>query len=194
MKNVLVHAVLLGVMTAGCISVPGCGSGQELTETVYTTAPAYLDEDRWADINITPYCMGSSRLHRLIVKTIDMKRGQEAYNLIKADDPEAQAPPDGYEYIVAEVHALLTAFPLQTPSRWFDEHILHLTSMEFNCFAENGEAYARAAVKAPQPEFNVYLEDGQEGKGFVVFTVLASDVKPRMLFSYENINFWFALY
>lgn len=137
----------------------------------------------------------SHELYDAKITLLETVRGEQAWKLITAVEASAEAPKDGWEYVIARVR-----FEYEARSRPGD--CAHkLKEQEFVAFSPDGRAYPATLVPPPKPRLNGTVQSGDSLEGWVAFSVPRVDASVLMSFSTKEGgglvhggNAWFRLY
>ena len=137
----------------------------------------------------------SHELYDARITLLEAVRGEQAWELIKAAEATAEAPKDGWDYLLAHVK-----FDYAARGRPGDcAH--NLKEQEFVSTAPDGQPYAATSVPPPKPRLNGTMHSGDSLEGWVVFSVPRADGLVLMSFGTKEGggfvhggNTWFKLY
>ena len=137
------------------------------TEPQATTTPA--DDGSGRDSPVPFGNVGQTRGWQ--VQVLDVVRGDDALEQLEEADPEIEPPPEGYEYVLANMRVLYTGsvpLPIPVNAEWFR------STGEFRIKHPRPDD-----VDAPDPALDATISSGDEASGWVV--LLAREDEPNLL-------------
>lgn len=124
------------------------------------------------------------------VTLLEVKRGKNAWEVIKEANQFNEAAPSGFEYILVKVQFKY----LKTPS---EERSYMVSPMDFTAVSSEGKDYGFTSIVEPEPELEANLYEGASHTGWITFQVAEDDEEPLMVFGrkYNGTGgIWFKLY
>ena len=112
---------------------------------------------------------------------VAVKRGEEAWNDIKAANSKNEAPPEGMEYLLVKIHA---------KSTYNDRDAHDISRCDFSITGDKLIKYpcSMSSVVAPEPQLDANLFNGEETEGWAGYLV-AQDEGNLILVVNESMNF-----
>jgi hypothetical protein len=111
------------------------------------------------------------------ISVLQVLRGKEAMDRIKATNPSSQSPKAGYEYIIARVAFQMNAI-LAPGNKTFEL----ARKMQFVALTADGSEQDPPSVSAPSPDLHRVVRSGESAEGWIVLLVEAANTKPVMFF------------
>ena len=111
------------------------------------------------------------------IAVLQVLRGKEALDRIKAANPSGQPPKAGFDYVVARVAFQMTAI-LAPGNKTFEL----ARKMQFVALTEDGNEQEPPPVTPPSPELHRTVRSGEPAEGWIVLLVEQSNKKPVMFF------------
>jgi len=113
------------------------------------------------------------------IQILDTTRGEEAWNLIKAENSFNDPPHEGMEYILVMIKATST----------HEENEEHsISSWDFKLTGSNLVAYDSASVLAPSPELDAEVFPGGEAEGWIVFEIRQEE--DQLIIILDELSNW----
>lgn len=125
----------------------------------------------------------------MTMKTLEIIRGDKAWNMIYSANKFNKAPKNNYEYMLVKFY-----FKLNYMEK---EGMYDLSPYHFDLISNGGKKYKLAGGVLPEPEFDSDLFEGGEHEGWVAFQVKKDDVKPIIAYKLNNdgtCGIWFEGY
>jgi hypothetical protein len=113
------------------------------------------------------------------VEVLDVVRGDEAWSRIQSANQFNEPPPEGMEYLLAQV---------RVTSTYGDEQTHHIGGSDFMVTGERNVCYSPASVASPQQELDAELASGGRATGWLPFLISAGE-SDVMLVLDERANF-----
>lgn len=132
--------------------------------------PAKLNEP--VEMNIDTY----SGRGTLSITLIDVIFGEDAWNLILAENQFNEAPTEGKQYILAKFAVTF----LQDISG--EDKPLEVDKYYFDYSTSDYSVEANPSVVIPKPEFDLKLFEGASGEGYVAFLTSSDEASPMAVF------------
>jgi hypothetical protein len=115
---------------------------------------------------------GSMEPYHANIAVLQVLRGKEAFDRIKAANPSSQPPPPGFDYVVQ-----MNAF-LAPGNKTFEL----ARKMQFVALTADGNEQEPPLVSPPSPELHRTVRSGEPAEGWIVLLVEQSNKKPVMFF------------
>ena len=120
---------------------------------------------------------GSMEPYDMNITVLQVVRGNDAWERLKAASAANNPAKAGFEYIVA--HVSIEMKPRVAPAnKTFDLG----RPMQFIALSEDGREYETPSVTPPKPELSRPLHANESADGWVVFLVAQKESKPVMIF------------
>jgi hypothetical protein len=120
---------------------------------------------------------GSMEPYDAKIAVLEILRGKEALDRLKATNPASQPPPAGYDYVVARIAFQMNAI-LAPGNKTFEL----ARKMQFVALTTDGNEQEPPAVSPPSPELHRTVRSGEAAEGWIVLLVEAVNKKPVMFF------------
>lgn len=112
------------------------------------------------------------------VEITEIVREEEAWKAIKSANQFNQPAPEGYEYLLLNLHVIST---------YEDDEIHWITSDDFDVTGSYQAIYSRAYAEAPEPVFDGEVSAGGEVSGWAAY-MIRDDETDLMLIVDELVN------
>jgi hypothetical protein len=123
-----------------------------------------------------------------VVTVLEIVRGEQAWDLVKAASPSNKRADVGMEYIAARIRFVFGA-------KGTSEDLSYgIRDEQFASVSESGRQYERPAIILPKPELSGRLYPGDSLEGWLVLLVSVNDKKPLMSFGNNYNKVWLKLY
>jgi len=128
------------------------------------------------------------------IVVLEVVRGEEAWDLIKAASSSNKPADAGFEYVLARIRIEYYARTL--PGSCGHE----LEAEQFAAYSTDGKKYVSATVVPPTPELSGTLFSGDTREGWLAFQVPEDDRTPLLAFkpwtsqAISAVSLWFQLY
>ncbi|MBN2336929.1 MAG: hypothetical protein JXP48_00195 [Acidobacteria bacterium] len=119
-----------------------------------------------------------SNIYDIAITVVEIVRGREALERLRAADPDNPAPRAGMEYILARVRFELKGRAVSDTLTF----TLGEAPLEWVALSEDLTEYERVPVKVPAPPMAGIVKPGGSVEGWVAFAVEEKDPKPVMVF------------
>lgn len=120
---------------------------------------------------------GSMEPYNAMITVLQVVRGKEAWDLIKAANASNQSPPAGFEYLLARIAFEMKAF-LKPGNKTFE-----LARMkQFVVLTADGDEQDPPSVIPPEPKLHRMVRADEPAEGWIVFLVEEENSKPVMFF------------
>jgi len=120
---------------------------------------------------------GSMEPYDAKIAVLQVLRGKEALDRIKAANPSSQPPKAGFDYVVARVAFQMNAI-LAPGNKTFEL----ARKMQFVALTVDGNEQEPSSVTPPSPELHRTVRSGEPAEGWIVLLVEQSNKKPVMFF------------
>ena len=120
---------------------------------------------------------GSMEPYDAKIAVLQVLRGKEALDRIKAANPSAQPPKAGFDYVAARVAFQMNAI-LAPGNKTFEL----ARKMQFVALTINGDEQEAAPAAPPSPELHRTVKSGEAAEGWSVLLVEQANKKPVMFF------------
>jgi hypothetical protein len=120
---------------------------------------------------------GSMEPYDAKIAVLQVLRGKEALDRIKAANPSAQPPKAGYDYVSARVAFQMNAI-LAPGNKTFEL----ARKMQFVALTLDGNEQDAAPAPPPSPELHRSVKSGEAAEGWIVLLVEQGNKKPVMFF------------
>ncbi len=120
---------------------------------------------------------GSMEPYEAKIAVLQVVRGREAWERIKAVSSANQPPPPGFEYLLARVAFEMKAI-LAPGNKTFEL----ARPKQFVALSADGNELDPPSVIVPKPELHRTVRAGEAADGWIVLTVEQKDSKPVMFF------------
>jgi hypothetical protein len=120
---------------------------------------------------------GSMEPYDAKIAVLQVLRGKEALERIKAANASSQAPEAGFEYVIARIAFEMTA--ILAPG---DKTFELARKMQFVALTADGNELDPPPVSPPKPELHRMVRAGEPVEGWIVLQVEQSNRKPVMFF------------
>jgi hypothetical protein len=120
---------------------------------------------------------GSMEPYDAKIAVLQVLRGKEALDRIKAANPSSQPPKAGFDYVVARVAFQMNAI-LAPGNKTFEL----ARKMQFVALTADGNEQEPPSVTPPSPELHRTVRSGEPAEGWIVLLVEQSNKKPVMFF------------
>jgi hypothetical protein len=120
---------------------------------------------------------GSMEPYDAKIAVLQVLRGKEALDRIKAANPSSQPPKAGFDYVVARVAFQMNAI-LAPGNKTFEL----ARKMQFVALTADGNEQDPPLVTPPSPELHRTVRSGEPAEGWIVLLVEQSNKKPVMFF------------
>jgi len=120
---------------------------------------------------------GSMEPYDARIAVLQVLRGKEAFERIKAANPSSQPPKAGFEYALARVAFQMNAI-LAPGNKTFEL----ARKMQFVALTAEGNEQDPPAVNPPSPDLHRTVRSGEPAEGWMVLLVEQSNRKPVMFF------------
>ncbi len=120
---------------------------------------------------------GSMEPYDAKISVLQVLRGKEALDRIKAADPSIQTPKAGFDYVVARVAFQMNAI-LAPGNKTFEL----ARKMQFIALTADGNEQEPPSVATPSPELHRKVRSGESAEGWIVLLIEQSNQKPVMFF------------
>ena len=120
---------------------------------------------------------GSMEPYDAKIAVLQVLRGKEALDRIRAANPSSQPPKAGFDYVVARVAFQMNAI-LAPGNKTFEL----ARKMQFITLTVDGNEQEPPAVTPPLPELHRTVRSGEAAEGWIVLMVEQSNKKPVMFF------------
>ncbi|HSW38216.1 MAG TPA: hypothetical protein VLL97_01840 [Acidobacteriota bacterium] len=119
-----------------------------------------------------------SNIYDIAVTVLEIARGSEAMNRLRAENAKSPAPAEGSEYILARIRFELNGRALNHKLTFE----LGDAPLQWVALSEQLIEYPQVAVAAPAPRLAGTVHPGRSVEGWVAFAVNRKDTKPVMVF------------
>jgi hypothetical protein len=123
------------------------------------------------------------------ITLLEVVRGKQAWELVKAANPLNKPPAPGFEYIVARIK-----FEFGEKGAIGNQKTYAVRDEQFASVSEGGRQYESPSIVQPKPALNGRLYVGESIEGWVTFLVAVDDKKPLMSFGHNYYRVWFRLF
>jgi len=120
---------------------------------------------------------GSMEPYDAKISVLQVLRGKEAFERIKAANPSSQPPNAGSDYVLVRVAFQMNAV-LAPGNKTFEL----ARKMQFVALTANGSEQEPPSVSPPSPELHRIVRSGEPAEGWIVLLVEQSNEKPVMFF------------
>ena len=120
---------------------------------------------------------GSMEPYEAKISVLQVLRGKEALDRIKAANPSSQPPKAGFDYVVARVAFQMNAI-LAPGNKTFEL----ARKMQFVALTVDGNEQEPPSVAPPSPELHRIVKSGEAAEGWIVLLVEQANKKPVMFF------------
>lgn len=120
---------------------------------------------------------GSMEPYDAKISVLQVLRGKEALERIKAASPSGPPPKAGFEYVLARVAFQMNAI-LAPGNKTFEL----ARKMQFVALTADGNEQEPPAVSPPSPDLHRTVRSGEAAEGWIVLLVEQSNKKPVMFF------------
>jgi hypothetical protein len=120
---------------------------------------------------------GSMEPYDAKISVLQVLRGKEALDRIKAANPSSPPPKAGFDYVVARIAFQMNAI-LAPGNKTFEL----ARKMQFVSLTSDGNEQDPALVSAPSPELHRTVRSGEAAEGWIVLLVETGNKKPVMFF------------
>ena len=120
---------------------------------------------------------GSMEPYDAKISVLQVLRGKEAFERIKAANPSNQPPKTGFEYVLARVAFQMNAI-LSPGNKTFEL----ARKMQFVALSADGNEQEPPLVFPPSPELHRMVRSGEAAEGWIVLLIEESNKKPVMFF------------
>jgi len=120
---------------------------------------------------------GSMEPYDASITVLQVVRGKEAWDIVKAASPSNQPPKAGFEYILVRVAFEMKAF-LVPGNKTFEL----ARPKQFVALAADGNEQDPPSVTPPKPELHRTVRSGEPAEGWIVLLVEETNSKPVMFF------------
>ena len=120
---------------------------------------------------------GSMEPYDAKISVLQVLRGKEAWERIKAANPSSQPPQAGFDYVLARVAFQMNAI-LAPGNKTFEL----ARKMQFVALTADGDEQDPLSVAPPSPELHRTVHSGESAEGWIVLVVDQSNKKPVMFF------------
>jgi len=120
---------------------------------------------------------GGLEPYNATITLMEVARGGEAWNRLKAAGESNPEPRAGYEYILARI-----AFEMKARGKPGDKTFELGRKLQFTAFSADFEEYGAPDVVLPKPDLKRRISAGERAEGWVAFEVKKADSRPLMLF------------
>ncbi len=128
----------------------------------------------------------SPEIYDARITVLDVKRGEEAADLIKNASESSAPAQNGFEHVLARIQFEFFARGAPGDKTW------SLSAQQFHAFSGDGTRYGAPSIELPEPELAGELRSGDSREGWIAFEVSKQDKQPLMIFDQGNV--WFQLY
>jgi len=111
------------------------------------------------------------------ISVLQVLRGKEALDRIKAENPSAPAPKAGFDYLLARI-----AFEMKATTQPGKGTFELARKMQFVALTEDGNEIDAPLAAAPKPELHRVVHASEPAEGWIVLQVEQSNKKPVMFF------------
>ena len=120
---------------------------------------------------------GSMEPYDAKISVLQVLRGNEAFERIKAANPSSQPPKAGFDYVLARV-----AFQMNAILAPGDKTFELARKMQFVVLTADGNEQEPPSVTPPSPELHRAVRSGEPAEGWIVLLVEKANKKPVMFF------------
>jgi hypothetical protein len=120
---------------------------------------------------------GSMEPYDAKISVLQVLRGKEAFERIRAANPSSQPPKDGFDYVLARVAFQMNAI-LAPGNKTFEL----ARKMQFVALTADGNEQEPPSVSPPSPELHRIVRSGEPAEGWIVLLVEQANKKPVMFF------------
>jgi hypothetical protein len=120
---------------------------------------------------------GSMEPYDAKISVLQVLRGKEAFERIKAANPSSEPPKTGFDYVIARI-----AFQMNAILAPGDKTFELARKMQFVALTADGSEQEPALVSPPSPELHRTIRSGEPAEGWVVLLVEEANKKPVMFF------------
>jgi len=120
---------------------------------------------------------GSMEPYDAKIAVLQVLRGKEALERMKAANPSVQPPKAGFDYVIARVAFQMNAI-LAPGNKTFEL----ARKMQFVALTADGNEQEPALVTPPSPELHRTVRSGESAEGWIVLLVEQANKKPVMFF------------
>lgn len=170
---------VLGVLMV--LSMAACGGESDPDNTGFSRdRPAALGQGLTFDF-LTGY-RATLRPERIV-------RGQDALQMILAENRFNRLPEPGFEYILVYIHCTLIEAP--PGESW------NFDFVDFDAVSGSGVVYDFRSVIEPAPELGTEIFPGASTEGWLSFHIRADDPRPLLRFAWDTpdgTQAWWKLY
>jgi hypothetical protein len=120
---------------------------------------------------------GSMEPYDAKIAVLEVLRGKEAWERIKAANASSQPPKAGFDYVLARIAFEMKAI-LAPGNKTFEL----ARKMQFIALTADGNEHDPPSVAPPNPELHRTVRSGEPAEGWIVLQVEQSNGKPVMFF------------
>ena len=120
---------------------------------------------------------GSMEPYDAKIAVLQVLRGKEALERIKAANSSSQLPKAGFEYVVARV-----AFQMNAILKPGDKKFELARKMQFVALTADGNEQEPPSISPPSPDLHRTVRSDESAEGWIVLLVEESNKKPVMFF------------
>jgi hypothetical protein len=124
----------------------------------------------------------NANIYDITITTLELVRGKEAMDRLKAASSTNPAPASGFEYLLARVKFEIKGRSISDKLS-FD---IGNEPLQWVALGSNLTEYTKPTVTAPNPELIGKVKAGQSLEGWVAFAVESKDAKPIMVFDPDS--------
>lgn len=128
------------------------------------------------------------RNYTATIKVIEVIRGEEAWEVLRADGKNSFPPAEGYEYMIVKVDFTLLSK--------VEEGSVQASSYDFDFYSSNNEEYNMQTIVEKAGRLDTGVFPGGTVEGYVVGNVKKDDPDPKLVYRVESDGtggLWFAL-
>jgi len=133
---------------------------------------------------------GAGNEYEVRLTLLEIIRGTEAWQRIKAANRFNDPPKAGFEYILFKVR--FDYLSGSTPDKTFD-----ISPVWFHVISGKGKVYDYESVVEPDPEISTNLYPAASHEGWIAFLIAQDDTSPLMTFGRKSDGtggIWFKLF
>ncbi len=147
------------------------------TPSPTTTAVSQLGSSELPIPFNTPIGLIKDNNKELTMEVKEVRRGQDAWNMLYSADPSIRQPPSNMEWMCALVHMEYKSGPSNEP--------IELAVYMFETVS-NGKILNINYYVSPQPGFNISVLPGEAGEGWVCGHLIKNGTNPMLLFAHTD--------
>lgn len=183
--------IIIGKCGVECLTNTDCANGEECVNYTCVTVT------KTGNTRNNPLSLGTEgeitmenwdgQLALVKISVVGIKRGQQAWEMIREANMFNDEPSEGKEYLLAKIRL--------TVEKTSNNKSYEIDQFYFEAVSENGVVYETPFVVDPEPEFYGELYPGGTIEGWMTFEVDKSDAHPLLrVTGAENSELWIKLY